>query len=400
MHRRAYAIIIACFFTVSIAYSIRYAYGMLLPEMLTGLNLSKTQAGAIYAVYFVIYTVFTPVLGTLSDLFNYRLLLSLFTALLGCGALLMAVATGFAQACLFFSLAGFGHAACWAPVASLVQKWVPDNKRGMALSFVTMGIGLGIPVWGTVLPMIVAAADWRMGWAALGFFGLGVALLNAVLIRNPAPPDTTQVTAMSKFRQIWPIYKALFKQKPFWFIGTAYLLAGFNVLIPFTFLSVYATEDLGLDYAVATRFVGIIAFFGIAGQLTLGTLSDVLGRIRVLILCSLIMGTACLGMIFFRSEWGLYAVAAFYGLGYGAIWPVYAAAASDFFRKDQTGSVVGLWTVYLGLGSIISPVICGWTIDQTGVYTSAFVMGLASGVLAALVLIRLLRSDYLSLNSA
>jgi len=395
MRRRAYAIIMACFFTVSIAYSIRYSYGMLLPEMLKDLNISKTQAGTIYAFYFVIYTVFTPVLGTLSDLFNYRLLLSLFTALLGFGALLMAFATGFAQAFLFFSLAGFGHAACWAPVASLVQKWVPDNKRGMALSFVTMGIGLGLPVWGTVLPMIVAATDWRAGWTALGFFGIGVALMNAVLIRNPTAPDAEQATAISKFRQILPIYKALMKQKPFWFIGTAYLLAGFNVLIPFTFLSVYATEDLGLDYAVATRFVGIIAFFGIAGQLVLGTLSDSLGRIRVLILCSLIMGSGCLGMIFLPSEWGLYVIAAFYGLGYGAIWPVYAAAASDFFRKDQTGSVVGLWTVYLGVGSIISPIICGWTIDQTGTYTLAFLMGLVSGILAALVLIRLLSSDCL-----
>jgi predicted MFS family arabinose efflux permease len=157
MTRRAYAIIIAGFFTVSIAYGIRYAYGMLLPEMLPALRISKTQAGTIFAVYFMVYTICTPVLGTLSDLFNYRLLVTLFTVVLSTGALLMAYADGFFKACLIFSVAGLGHAACWAPVAALVSKWVPDHKRGMALSFVTMGVGLGIPLtapFGRYLPLL------------------------------------------------------------------------------------------------------------------------------------------------------------------------------------------------------------------------------------------------------
>jgi MFS family permease len=390
MTRRAYAIIIAGFFTVSIAYGIRYAYGMLLPEMLPALGISKTQAGTIFAIYFMVYTICTPVLGTLSDLFNYRLLVTLFTVVLSTGALLMAQADGFLKACLIFSVAGLGHAACWAPVTALVSKWVPDHKRGTALSFVTMGVGLGIPLWGILLPIIVSAADWRAGWLAMGFFGFGVAALDWVLVRNPEAPDRPKSSIKELARHIWSIYKSLFENQTFWIIGTAYLLIGFNVLVPFTFLPVYARESLNLTYATSTRFVAIIALFGIGGQLILGTLSDTMGRIKVLILCGFIMGIGCLGMIFFRSTWGLYACTAVYGLGYGAVWPVYAASASDHFAKSKTGSVVGLWTVFLGIGSIASPVICGWTIDKTGGYGWAFGLGLCSGVLSALVLVQLL----------
>jgi MFS family permease len=387
MPRRAYAIIIAGFFTVGIAYGIRYGYGMLLPEMLPALGISKIQAGTIFAIYFIVYTVCTPILGTLSDFYNYRFILTLFTAVLAGGALLMSLASNFILACLFFSLAGLGHAACWAPVTALVSKWVPDNRRGTALSFVTMGVGLGIPLWGFMLPKIVDRWNWPAGWVAMGLFALAVAVLNALMVRNPAGMERPKTAVHSQIALMLSTYGELLKNKAFWTIGLAYLLIGFNVLVPFTFLPVYSREVLDLAYATSTRFPAFIAIFGIAGQLTLGTLSDGMGRIRVLMICGSIMGLACLGMVYFNTPWLLFATTAFYGLGYGAVWPVYAAAASDYFPKSKTGSVVGLWTVYLGAGSIVSPVICGWTIDITGGYGWTFVLGLLSGILSVLLLI-------------
>ena len=102
------------------------------------------------------------------------------------------------------------------------------------------------------------------------------------------------------------------------------------------------------------------------------------------------MGTACLGMGLFPDKWWLYGTTSFFGLAYGAVWPIYAAAAADFFPSNQTGSVVGLWTVFLGLGSIISPVLCGWTIDITGAYTWSFILGMGSGLASTLCLARIL----------
>ena len=386
MHKRAYAIIIAGFFTVSIAYSIRYSYGMLLPEMLPDWGISKTQAGTIFAAYFVMYTIGTPVLGALSDLFNYRLLITVFTAVMAIGALLMAFTANFMQACLVFPIAGLGNAACFAPVAALVQKWVPDNRRGTALSFVMMGVGLTVFVWGLLLPVVVSNLDWRAAWVGMGLFGLCVAALNLILVRNPVKAGPPSGTADVRHEPFWTAYRALFKNKTFWIIGSAYLLVGFNVLVPFAFLPVYARESLHLTYAVSTRFVAIIAIFSVAGQLILGPLSDGVGRVNVMMICGIVMGMACLGMMVSGGPWMLYVSTGVYGLGYGAVWPVYAAAASDFFSKRNTGSVVGLWTVFLGIGSIISPVVCGWTIDIAGNYTWTLLMGIFSGLFSAFIL--------------
>jgi MFS family permease len=386
MTRRAYAAIVAGFFTVSIAFSIRYGYGLLLPEMLPDLGITKTQAGAIFAAYFVLYTVATPVLGALTDRFNYRFILALFTAVLACGAILMAFAQSLWMASFFFAVAGLGHAACWAPVTALVQKWVPDHKRGTALSVVTMGLGVGLPLWSFALPVIVQSANWRTGWIALGVFCLGVAALNFVLVRNPENEAFVGDDPTRRKPSMWESYRALLKDRVFWIIGTAYFFIGFNVIIPYTFVPVYAKEALGLPYSTTTRFVAIMALSGIAGQLTLGPLSDTVGRIRVMMICGVIMALACLGLALSAQPWMLYVFSSCFGYGYGAVWSAYGAAASDFFPKAHTGGIVGLWTFLLGVGSVISPVACGWTIDATGGYVWAFVLGLFSGLLSAMVL--------------
>ena len=58
MGHRVVVIIIAGFCTVFVAFSIRYSYGILLPEMLPALAISKTEAGIIYSSYFLIFTHF------------------------------------------------------------------------------------------------------------------------------------------------------------------------------------------------------------------------------------------------------------------------------------------------------------------------------------------------------
>jgi MFS family permease len=242
-------------------------------------------------------------------------------------------------------------------------------------------------LWSIVLPAIVQAADWKAGWLGLGFFCLGVAALNYILVRNPAKENHAGGHSPNPMPSLKETYKALLKERVFWIIGLGYCFIGINVIIPFGFLPVFAREVLGLPYAQTTRFVAVIALAGVAGQLTLGPLSDTVGRIRVMMTCGVIMGTACLGMALSIRPWMLYGCAVWFGLGYGAVWPAYGAAASDFFAKEHTGGIVGLWTCLLGAGSVVSPVICGWSIDLTGSYFWAFVLGLLSGVLSAVVLL-------------
>lgn len=383
MNRQAVGVLAAGFFTVSAAYAIRYGYGMLLPEMAGGLALSKTEAGVIYGAYFTAYTLFSPVVGRIADRGDARTILTLFTGLLAGGAFCMGYARSLMGASLFFTLAGIGHSACWTPVVALVQHWVPDHRRGAALAFTTLGSGCGIAVWSAALPRIVAASDWRAGWMSMGLYGMAVAGFNFLFVRNPPAPGGQTAGSDNPSDR----YRDLLCQRRLWFIGFSYLLVGFTVLVPYTFLTSFAIEGLGLDYPLATSLITAVAVCGMGAKIVFGILSDSLGRIPVMMTCCLLLGAGCGVMAEFASPGVLFLGAGLFGLGFGAVWPVYAAAAPDFFAKGTAGSVIGLWTLFLGVGSVASPVVCGWTIDLSGSYVWAFRLGLGAGILAALLLL-------------
>jgi MFS family permease len=402
MPKRASAVIIAGFFTLFIAYAVRYGYGMLLPEMLPALSISKAEAGVVYSSYFIAYTIFSPILGVLADRYNVRTILTVFVALLGIGAFLMSFATSVLNASLFFTLSGIGHSACWVPVVALIQRWVSDRRRGMVLAFTDLGSGLGIAVWSLILPVIVAAYDWRRGWVSLGIMAFMVAGLNYLSVRSPTPGQLsprgseTDKPLTEPFRKT---YVKLFLDAQFWLIGISYLLLSFVVLIIYTFLTTYAVEELQAPYENATRLIALLALVGIFSKLALGTLSDTLGRIRVMMICCALLALGSLGMAYSKRFFTLTLTTILFGLGYGAIWPVYAAAARDYFHRNVAGSVVGLWTLLLGIGSIISPILSGWAIDTTGTYASAFFLALAASVIALILLLPIPNRAYAGVDA-
>jgi sugar phosphate permease len=380
---------IAGFFTVFIAFAVRYAYGLLLPEMIPALAISKTQAGVVYSSYFIAYTLFSPLLGLLADRYNARFILTFFVAILGLGAFLMSYSSSVSNASLFFALAGIGHSACWAPVVALIQRWVSDKRRGIALALTDIGSATGIAVWSALIPIIVSTYSWQTGWISLGMFAFLVAGLNGFLVRShPEEKSSSQHPTSTQFTHetVRATYRRLLYNGTFWLIGLSYLAIAFSILIPFTFLTIYVSQGLAMSYEAATRLIAVIAIAGVFGKLVLGHLSDTLGRIRVMMLCGALVAMGCLGMACFQGYITLILCTFVFGIGYGAIWPVYAASAVDYFSKESAGGVVGLWTIYLGVGSMLSPVMTGWTIDATGGYVWAFILAMISAAISLLLL--------------
>ncbi|HJX12062.1 MAG TPA: MFS transporter [Dehalococcoidales bacterium] len=394
MSQRALAVLAACLFTVLISYATRYGYGILLPEMLPALGITKTQAGVIYSSFFVAYTICSPLLGLLGDRYDKRLLITVFVALLGAGAFLMSFSASILQASLFFMLAGIGSAACWAPVMALAQRWTSDKHRGKTLAFVDVGSALGIVGTSTAIPAIVMAQGWRTGWMALGAFGVLVAVMDLLVMRSP-PGDRPRALPNGPVKYpaetIGATYRKLLRDRKFWLIGLAYTFTGFTVIIQFTFLSTYAAQELAFSYGAATRLVAVIGIGAVVGKLVLGPVSDKTGRIKIMMLCAVLMAAGSLGIAYARGIM-LIAFTAVFSLGYGAVWSMYAAAASDYFSKEYAGSIVGLWTVYLGIGSLVAPTLAGWIADTTGTLSWSFMMGAAGGVVSLLLLIPVWRS--------
>lgn len=385
MNKRVLAVIVASFSTIFVAYAIRYGYGVILPEMLPSLAISKTEAGVIFSSYFVAYTVFSPVLGLLSDRYDVRVILTLFPAILGIGTFLMSRSLSLFNASFFFALAGIGAAACWAPVMALAQRWVSEKRRGSSLAFIDIGSALGITACSAFVPLVVVAHGWRMGWMSLSILAFVIAGANFFLIRSYPEEKLEHRYRMPKKHAREPIaltYISLLRDLKFWLLALSYLFIGFSILIPFTFVSTYAVQELTLSYEIAARLVTVMGVTAIVGKLVLGPVSDIIGRIKVMMLCAALVAMGCLGIAYSERLLTLILSTVTFGFGYGAIWSMYAASASDYFSKESAGTIVGLWVLYFGIGSILSPIIAGWIGDITGTLSYSFILAMAAAVIA------------------
>ena len=384
-------ILTACFLTVFIAYAIRYGYGILLPEMLVSLDITKTDAGVIFSAFFIAYTIASPVCGFIADRYGSRWLLASFVTALGVGAFLMSRASSILQASLFFTLAGIGSAACWAPVMALAQKWTSHEHRGKTLSFIDVGSALSIIAMGSIVPVIIRDYDWRAGWMILGAIGIAVGVLNFLVVKNP--PETIEEKPN---KNSTPVHTAgvqlsvLLVSGKFWLFGLGYLFTGFSILIPFTFLNTYAVQELSFSYDIAAFLFTVIGVGAIVSKITIGPLSDKTGRLKMIFLCGILISLGSLGMAF-GNVVTMFIAAFIFSLGYGAVWAMYAAAASDYFIKESSGTIVGLWTLFLGTGSILSPITAGWLADTTGTLTWSFGLGAVVGLMSIVLLIPLFR---------
>jgi MFS family permease len=393
-------VLFSCFLIIFVHYALRYSYGTLLPQMLPSLAISKAQAGIIYFSYFMAYTVCSPLLGLLTDRYDVRKILTTFVLLMGGGAFLMAYPTSGLQASLFFAVAGIGCSACWAPVMALAQRWTSDTRRGMSLAFVDAGSSLGVMSAGAIIPLIVMGHDWRRGWTAVGILGFATAAVSFLLIRSyPKSQSNPGDPSGKRERQVDITYKELLSNRNFWQIGLAYLFTGFAIIVPFTFISTYAVQELYFTYDYATRLVTMIGAGGIVGKLVLGPISDKWGRIRVMVISAVLIAGGNLAVAL-SGGWILVAVTFVFGIGYGACWSMYAACASDFFSKRAAGSIIGLWTVYLGVGTMISPILAGWIADRTGTLMWSFFIAMLGGVASLLLLLPMLKVPPKSLTKA
>lgn len=388
----AWYILGASFFTAMVSYSIRLGYGIILPEMIKSLQISKTEGGLIYSIFFFMYTLFAPIVGNLTDRMGGRKVITFFCAVLALGVLLMGTVNRLATAILFMAITGIGISSTWTPVVALTTKWFSASKRGFILGVITSGSFLGYGVLGLVFPLVMVRYDWRFGWTILGLSALIVTVVNGLVLRSK-PEDLGIIPWGEKGKPTEPSfhvpydYLTILRRKIFWQIGISYFLISFCYYTFISFIVTYGTIEVGIDYGKAAAFASVLAFGALIGSVPIAALSDSLGRNKTIFICELVITMSVLFLIAARSNlWMLFVSIAIFGIFFGPIFPLYGACSRDYFEEGVTGTVIGAWRFIYGIGATVAPLAGGYLADLIGTFRWGFALaGMAS--LAASILI-------------
>ena len=388
----AWIILATCFVNLFINYSVRLGYGVVLPEMIRDLALSRTDGGSIFNAYLFSYIVLTPLTGFLTDRLGARRVIATCSLILGLGVILMGTVRGLFLACLFYAVAGIGATGMWTPVITVVQRWFAPNRRGLALGILSTGYGLGFATMGVAFPWIVNNFSWRYSWFFLGAGALAMVVVNGLFLRSdpesagylpwgqkgPAfftGPEERRYSEEVSFLRV-------FRGKTFWLIGLSYFCIAYSLYGITTFMVDYAEYQMGLPLSRASFLATVHGICQIVGVLTILPLSDYLGRRRTLIISNSFIAACLLGILLSGSSWVmLYVLVGIMAVFYGVTFPMYGACAGDYFPKEVMGTVIGAWTPFYGLGAILVHWVSGMLRDSTGTYEYAFVI---NAVMAAL----------------
>lgn len=377
-----YVILGVGFLLVLSSYGIRFGYGILIPPMKSSLNLTDVQSGVIASAYFISYTLSAPAIGFIVDRAGCKKVIPLLCAVMGLGTFMMGFIREPLLGALFFALVGFGSHAGWIAVIRLVTVWFKAEERGRAIGVVNSGYGVGYGLLGLLLPIIVDTYGWQRGWHVLGVFTLMLAIASAILVKEKEIADKGKEVKAKEFK------KEGFLSSTFWFIALSYFAIAFATSIIMTFMVAYFNLDLSIGYALSSGLASAVAFSGIPGSLILPYLSDKIGRIEGLALCNLGVAASIYGMIVIGANfYMLMLLAIMYGAFYAAMFPIYAACASEYFGEKSSGSVIGLWTLFYGVGATVSPLIAGFIRDSMGSYSPAFMLSVATMVLSVILLL-------------
>jgi MFS family permease len=179
----------------------------------------------------------------------------------------------------------------------------------------------------------------------------------------------------------------ILRKRRFWIIGISYLAISYGVYAVVDFIITYGAMELQIPYRIASILITVISFSGVFGGILLMGLSDYIGRRKSLVITQALIAMTILFVIVGRDRiFSLMLGMACFGFLFGAIWPMYAACARDYFSKEDTGTVFGLLTIFYGVGTMLSPAVTGYLADLTGTFRWSFGLGALTCFVSALLI--------------
>ena len=216
--------------------------------------------------------------GALADRVGERWVIAGGLALAAGLTALAAVVDGLVPLGVLLLLAGGATGSCNAASGRVVVGWFPKRRRGLAMGIRQMSQPLGVAAAALVVPPLAAAG----GVAAPLWVGAGATAVLAVacalgITDPPRPPRSVLAATVSPYRRDG-------------FLVRVHLVSVLLVVPQFTLATfglVWLIADLRWSATAAGLVVAAAQFVGAGGRIVVGSLSDRLGRMRLLRLVSL-----------------------------------------------------------------------------------------------------------------
>ncbi len=329
----------------------RLVLSSVLKPMAASLGLSNLQTGLLSSAQYIGVGAVVFLAGSLSDRYGARRIIVIGVVLFTAFTWLVAFSTDFAQAFAFRFVSGLGEGLFW-PVAMAFIAGYFGARKGFALGVFYVGFDVGqtvgLFIGGTTFAY---TGDWRTAFLVAPVLGVAV-VAGLMLTRSAFASADKAVGRIGLGREALRLVK---KRRTVLIMMFA-LLATWASVWQVVFLPYYYATVLGASVPTAAFLAAGVAVSGAVGKFTLGSLSDVVRRDRLLAIVS--GGVVVLYAVFFSEHELLFAAIAALAMGFvsSAVFPVLQSLMADS-SDGMTGTGLGLTTTAQSVATIFAPTI-------------------------------------------
>jgi MFS family permease len=404
-----WVVLSAAFIIIVLGYAIRNTFSVFYPVIVEGFGWGRGNTALMFSISILVYGLTAPLVGSLVDRFEPRLVLALGACVMGGGIALCSLATAQWQFYLLYGvMVAIGlSVAGWTPLTTIISNWFV-KKRGLVFGILGAGFGMSL-ISASIAQFLISSFGWQTSYVIIGIFSTAVIVpLCTILIRRhprdkgllpdgipgiEAKPQSLHESraATSSERKwsntSWTLSRAA-KTPQFWLLFLiSFLHQGFAEQVAIAH-QVYFLRDVGYGPMQAATIYSAFGVAFVVGNLC-SSFSDSLGREKVYI-PSCLIGSAAICLLFLIRDisqpWMPFLSVIGLGLGLGTAVPVFYAAVADLFHGKYFGAIQGSMILGFSLGGALSPWLAGFLHDKTGRYTVTFVIVLASLLVAAVLM--------------
>ncbi|MCR4439540.1 MAG: MFS transporter [bacterium] len=263
-----------------------------------------------------------------------------------------------------------------APRDALLVASSPPASRGKAFGLQRAMDHLGAVLGPLIATFMLAALTTNVRtvfWCAAIPAALSMALLIAAVKEQVADKTATEVPRIS-WRQ--------FDRRFLSYVGIVFLFALGNSSDMFLLLR---ASNLGVPAALVPTLWMVHHLVKSTTSLPGGSLSDRIGRKRVIVAGWLVYALTYGGFALAHRTWHIWGLFVLYGLYFGLTEGTEKALVADFVKAEQRGTAYGLFNFAVGIGALPASVLMGLLWQKFGP-TVAFGLSAALAALSCLLL--------------
>jgi MFS family permease len=335
----------------------------LLPIFAKQIGASGSYIGFVVASYSISRIILEIPSGFISLRYGYFIPLSIGLVFIAFGNVLSSFSIYPFHLVIARMLIGLGSSLFFTISLSFLVKLFDESRRGKALgvfkSIQFVASIIGSAVSGYVISIINFRATFLIS-GIIVFVALFLMVVPSTIRNHPNDEYSEYAFSLSSM-------KAIFKNTNLLILCFAtFVLFIMSSGIESTIFPIYANEKLGFSFTQIGLFMGFRSLGFVVSVMTMGALSDRIGR-RPVLLIGLVSSAILVLMLNFVEAF--YSVAGIFlglGISVGAFWVVAPIIAAEAVSSSFRGIAIGTYKTFFDLGSIVGPILMSTLMDVSG----------------------------------